>query len=203
MMPLIQDRLAELDGLMLDKGGHRSRNDGVCATEAIAWLAGEEHSDHPECLSPILGAFLRGWNDAVDKDQRQELKPYLPRCIGTADDGNDELRGWMAADWLVRTYTPAWLELAGIKDSAAALRSLPPLRDLGSTKRARKVIDVAREEAAAARDAARDAAWDAAGDAAWAAAVKALEPTRAELKASAHALLDAMIMDRANTTPAA
>jgi hypothetical protein len=159
-----------LDQITLSSGGHASRNDGVCATEAIAWLAGEPHSASPKCLSPVLRSFLQSWNDATDDEGREKLKPFLPRAIGTAGDGKDEERGWLAADWLVRVCTPTWLELAGIKESAAALRALPPLRDLDGLQKAQPVIDEARKKSAAARAAARDAAGDAAGDAARAAA---------------------------------
>jgi len=166
--------IVDLDTIHLESGGHSSPRAGLCATEAIAYIAREPHSAHPKCLSPILGAFLRQWNDSLDEEGRQKLKPFLPRAIGTAGDGHDELRGWLCADWLIRVYTPAWLELAGISDSAAALRALPPLRDSESLKAARAPIEGAKEKAAAARDAAWDAAraaaWDAAGAAARAAA---------------------------------
>ena len=80
---------AEFFELHLAKGVHARREDGMCATEAIAWLAGEDHKDQPICLSLVLGQFLRRWNDDLDDEGRQRLKPYLPRCIGTAGDGHD------------------------------------------------------------------------------------------------------------------
>ncbi len=216
-MALVQDRLARLPRVVLAKGKHNSFNAGHCATETVAWLAGEEHTDHPQCLSPILGQFLRTWNDQLDEGGRQKLKPYLPRTIGSSNDGHDELRGWLCADWLIRVYTPAWLELGGVVESAAVLRGLQPVRNLASVKAARPSIDIARKEAAAAGAAAWDAAgaaawaaagaaaWDAAGaaawaaagdaawDAAWAAAGDVLEPTTVELQASALVLLDELI----------
>jgi hypothetical protein len=90
--------------------------------------------------------------------------------IGTAGDNHDELRGWLCVDWLIRVHTPAWLELAGAKESAAALRALPRLRSAADLAGAHPSLDEARSKAAAARDAAWAAAWDAAGDAAWDAA---------------------------------
>lgn len=177
-----------LNRIELAHGGHDNRDDGVCATEAVAWLAGEEHSDHPKCLSPILGQFLRTWNDALDGEGRRRLKPYLPRTIGTAGDGKDDLRGWLCADWLIRVYTPAWLELGGVKESAAALRVLAPITDWAGVENARPGIATAKKEAAVARD----AAWVAAGDA----ARDALEPTKVELQESALELLDRLIDPR-------
>jgi hypothetical protein len=204
----IPERLALLDTIRLDRGRHGSFDDGHCALEVVAWLAGDMHTDAPECVSLVLAAFVRRWNDDLDDAGRQMLKPILPRLIGTAGDGKDELRGWMAADWFVRVHTPAWLELAGITESAAALRALPPIRDLATLDSARPCLEEARARSAAAWAAAWDAAWDAAwaaawaaagaaaGAAAWAAAREKLAPTKGSLQASALRLLDEMIEPR-------
>ena len=183
MTTIIEERLKALDSIPLLRGAHDS-NEQMCAMEAAAWIAGEEHSDRPRCVSPVLGAFVRSWNDALDDEERQALKPCIPRMIGTAGDGHDEERAWMAVDWLVRVCTPAWLDLAGLKDSAEALRSLPPItkatvgKAQPTVKEAREAAVAAAKDAAAgdatwavfrARDAARNAVRAAAGDAAWAA----------------------------------
>lgn len=199
MVVIAPERLSELDELHLDGGAHGTFEEGHCALEVVAWLAGEEHSDHPKCASPVIGAFMRRWNDDLDDEGRQRLKPYLPRLVGSkATKKIEERRAWMAADWLVRVHTPAWLELAGITESAEALRSLPELRTLTGLKKSRPKIDAARAAAwdaagAAAWAAARDAAGDAAGAAARDAAWEKLNPTKTELQASAFELLDRMI----------
>jgi hypothetical protein len=76
----------------------------------------------------------------------------------------------MCLDWIVRTYTPTWLELAGLADDAAALRALPEIVDLDTAKVAGPVVRASQKKADAAWTAAGDAAWTAAGDAARAAA---------------------------------
>ena len=160
-----------LDTLHLESGSHATRADGVCALEAVAWLAGEPHSDHPVCVSPVLGAFLRQWNDDLDDAGRQRLKPYLPRVIGTAGNAEaDERRAWMATDWLVRVHTPAWMDLAGCAEHATALRALPRLDSPATASAEQPTINAARDAASAARAAARAAAGAAAGAAAWDAA---------------------------------
>src|SRR5579872_4097472 len=111
MTVLLEDRLAELTRRQLDHGGHASLEEGMCVMEAVAWVAGEPWSDHPECVSPVIGAFMRQWNDDLDDEGRQRLKELIPLLVGKRDD-RDEQRGWMCADWLIRVYTPAWLELA-------------------------------------------------------------------------------------------
>lgn len=74
----------------LTKGSHKTRAEGLCAMEWTAYLAGEDHTDQPQCVSPILRSFCIELNDCWDDDMRQRLRPYLARCIGTAEDGRDE-----------------------------------------------------------------------------------------------------------------
>ena len=163
----------DLDALTLTAGAHEDRGNGLCLMEAVAWFAGEGHSDHPVCVSPVLGAFGRVLNDVLPDGRRQDLKPLVPLLPGTAGDGKDQVRGLMAADWLVRVYLPAWLELAGL--DAGELRGLPVLDSGDAAAAAQPVLDSARARAAAAWDIAWDtagaasgaAAWDASWDAAW------------------------------------
>lgn len=188
-----------------------------CEMELISWTTGLPWADSLECVSSPIGAFLRAYNDSVDDDARAKMHAHvldnLERILATGGDGQDEARGWLAADWQVRHATPTWLELAGINDAAAALRALPPVIDLATLQGAQPALTAASTEAAAARaaarDAARDAAWAAAWDAAWDAAVEApdgekydatyaatktmLAPTVLSLQESAHELLTRMI----------
>ncbi len=163
-----------LADLVLDKGSHRKPDEGMCVMEAAAYLAGEPWSDRPTCVSGVLTNFAMSLNDNWDDDQRQKLIPFIPRMIGTAGDGQDEARGYLALDWLIRTFTPVWLDLAGLTIEAQELRELRRIVDLVSAQSAGPVVRSARDKAYAARDAARAAAWAAAGaaagDAAWAAA---------------------------------
>jgi hypothetical protein len=46
-------------------------------------LAGEEFSDHPRCVDPVLAAYLRAFNDRLDHADRQRLYPYASRAVGT------------------------------------------------------------------------------------------------------------------------
>jgi hypothetical protein len=73
----------------LAKGAHNTPDDGRCAMEWVAYIAGEPHSDSPACVSPLLRDFGMSLNDRWDDEQRQKLRPYLARCIGTAGDGRD------------------------------------------------------------------------------------------------------------------
>ena len=160
----------DLDSIVLASGGHQTRDQGVCLLEAVAWWAEEPHTDHPECVSKVLGGFGRSLNDVLPAARRQDLRPLIPLLPGTADDGRDETRGYLALDWLIRTYTPAWLDLAGLTAEAAALRDFRRIADLAAAKAVRPHVEAARDKAYAAGAAAGDAAWDAARAAAGAAA---------------------------------
>lgn len=200
-------RIIALDGVVLDRGAHDRPEYGMCVMEAVAYFSGEEFSDHPTCVSPRIGAFLRTWNDQLEDEPRQRLQPYIQRVVGTnTEPADEETRAWLATDWLVRVHTPVWLELAGLKNEAAKLRALPALSSSEiATVACQSVIKEACSQAAAAwaaagdaaRAAARAAARDAARAAAWFAAYKAarsaLRPTEQQLMDSAFELLDRMI----------
>jgi hypothetical protein len=160
----------DLETLRLKKGSHEKPEDGMCIMEAVSFIAGEPWSDSPRCASPVISAFLRSYNDSVDDVTRQQLKQYIPRLVGTRGSGAlEEKRALIAADWLIRTHTPAWLRLAGLTVQAEALSSLPEITSMAQVPSIKGPLESARE-AAAARAAARDAALDAARAAAWAAA---------------------------------
>src|SRR5207253_10784170 len=73
----------DLESLVLAKGAHRSPTGGACVMEAVALVAGEPWSDHPECASRLLGAFLRSWDDTLPDDERQQLKQDVPRPVAS------------------------------------------------------------------------------------------------------------------------
>ena len=167
--------------ITLTRGAHETRAAGVCLLEAAAWFAGKSHTDHPACVSPVLAAYGRSLNDALPDDSRQLLVPFVPLMPGTAGDGLDEARGYLALDWLIRVHAPAWLDLAGLADEARALRDLSRITDLAAAQAARPVVLTARNKATAARAATKDAAWD------------VLAPTVTQLQESAIVLFSAMI----------
>lgn len=145
--------------LMLQKGAHKSPEDGFCVMELTAYLAREPHSDHPACTSQVIAAFLRTWNDMLDDETRQLLRPYARRVIGTrASRAIEKRRAWMAADWLVRVNAPAWLDLAKLNTHAATLRALPEMTPQTAAG-IRPTLKAAAEASAAAKNAAE---WDAA-----------------------------------------
>jgi hypothetical protein len=69
--------------IRLSRGSHVSPDEGACVMELASMLAGEPFSDRPECVSPVIGALLRMYNDALDESRRQDLYPYAAAVVGT------------------------------------------------------------------------------------------------------------------------
>jgi len=191
-------RTVDLENITLLKGAH-TPDSQFCVMELAAYLGEEPWSDHPKCVSPVIAAFLRSWNDSLDDNTRQELKPYALKSLNTVGTyAQEEQRAWMAIDWLVRECAPAFLRVAGLTEHAETLESLVALTGEREVIEAQPSIVAARDAAGAAAgdaawDAAGAAAWDAAGAAARAAAGKTLQPTVKSLQASAFLLLNRMI----------
>jgi hypothetical protein len=178
-MIIIQERLREILDLHLASGSHISMESGLCVMEAASYVAAEPWSDSPPCVCPVIGSFMRAWNDGLPSDAERDrlLKPLISSIIDTKSTSEvEERRSYLALDWLVRVYTPKWLDLvASLASHAKALRDLSEIADMAGATAAGTLT---RAVWAAAWDAARDAAGDAAGaaagdaarDAAWAAA---------------------------------
>ena len=109
--------LAEI--VRLRKGSHKSPGDGVCAMELVAWMAGEKHSDHPDCVSPVIAAFVPSFNDALDSAHRQRLGAIAARLIDSRGTSEQELaRRRLVWDWMIANAVPTWLAVAQRRDLA-------------------------------------------------------------------------------------
>ena len=98
-----------------------------CIMEMAAYVSGEPWSDQPRCVSRLIGDMLARWNDTLPHEARQALKALIPIIIGTNTNRTDELAlVWRTIDWLVRDFTPRWLELVPtLAEHAVALRAAP------------------------------------------------------------------------------
>ena len=142
--------LADLAGISLSRGSHTSASKGMCVNEAVAWLAGEKHSDRPGCMCPVIASGTLRFNDNLPSNAERDryLKDLIPTLIGTRTTAADETtRSYMAADWLIRQRTPAFLRLAGMTAEAETLEGLARIVDAETAK-------AARAKAAPIRDAA-------------------------------------------------
>lgn len=198
-------RKINLDEIFLEVGSH-TPDSRFCLMELAAYIAGEPWGDHPECVSGVIGAFLRSWNDSLEDEPRQALKPYAVKCLNTAGTEADEgRRAQMAADWLVFTCTPVFLRLTKLAMGGTAPGSYSAitrsqLSDAARTAAAAVEAATAAvawagglQEAAKVARGAMALAWAEVGDAvAWGISVD-LEPVLRELQASTFLLLDEMI----------
>lgn len=71
----------------LSRGRHASPEDGACVMELASMLAGEPFGDHPQSVCPVIAAFLRVYNDAVDDERRQDLYAYAAKVVGSRAGG--------------------------------------------------------------------------------------------------------------------
>jgi len=69
--------------IRLSRGKHASPAEGACVMELASMLAGEPFGDHPVSVCPIIGAFLRTYNDSVEDGRRQDLYAYASKVVGS------------------------------------------------------------------------------------------------------------------------
>jgi hypothetical protein len=122
---------------ILTQGSHVSVEDGLCLLEATAFLAGEPHSDHPVCVSPVLAAFGRGLNDAPwssNEARTQHLEPLIPLLIGTAGKTDEQAVAERLVRWSIRVAVPLALRASGLDAEAVKLESLSPTATMSELK---------------------------------------------------------------------
>lgn len=86
--------------IKLSKGKHASPEDGACVMELASMLAGEPFTDHPASVCPVIGSFLRSYNDSIDEQRRQSLYEYASRVVGSrAGQRVHEARADRLAAW--------------------------------------------------------------------------------------------------------
>ncbi len=207
----------DLDTLVLRSGAHPSASDGVSLMEAVSALAGEPWSNSPSCTSPVLAAYARSLNDWLPDQERQRLKAYIPRLVGTAEPDLELRRAFACADAAVRVFAPLAFTAAGLVEEAAKLGALAPVdRQSAASARsaaksaesaARKAASLAARTAAELMRSAAESASSAAESARWAArsSVSAAErlaarsPESAESSAPAAARLAARSAESAGS----
>lgn len=69
--------------IRLSRGTHQSPDEGACVMELASMLAHEPFGDHPRSVCPVIGSFLRDYNDSVSDERRQDLYRYAAMVVGT------------------------------------------------------------------------------------------------------------------------
>jgi len=119
--------MTDLKTFTFGRGSHETREDGLCVMEAVAYLAGEKHSDHPQCASVVITKLAIWVNDAASDSLRNELLRDMPwRIVGTKSTPEiEQQRAFMAADWAVRELCATMFRRAGFEAEAKKLEALP------------------------------------------------------------------------------
>lgn len=137
--------------VILDRGSHIRRTDGVCLLEAVAWFAGEDHTDRPACTCPVLAAFGRTLNDRLLTAERQLLRPLIPQLAGTRVPA---ATAWARCQVLVRgTFamsrdaTVVALRERGWDDLAVQIEIMPVITDHDSAYCAQQTVCAVRDTA--------------------------------------------------------
>lgn len=159
----------DLDTLVLDRGRHSYPEQGMNVLEAVSVISpNEKFGDNPRSVSPVIAAFLKDWNDALEDEPRQRLKQFIPKIANSIlTEDVEEFRTWTATDWLVRVQAPVWLAAADLNEFAEALSEQDPVLFPDQARAVQKLLD---EAAAYANMGAKDLSkeWGEAGEAAWA-----------------------------------
>ena len=86
--------------IKLSKGKHTDPQDGACVMELASMLAGEPFTDHPASVCPVIGSFLRSYNDSIDSERRQSLYEYASKVVGSrACAATRQARAARLEDW--------------------------------------------------------------------------------------------------------
>jgi hypothetical protein len=136
----------------LARGKHTSPRGGACVMELASMLAGEQFTDRPASVCPVVAAFLRAYNDAVDDRRRQDLYRYAAAAVGTRGSAAvtrrraqrclDELRRLRRSPLAMLTAPRAVPESGpGMERLAARLARELNRSGIGSHARALRVAD--------------------------------------------------------------
>lgn len=205
---LTQEQIGRIKSVVWDHelGSGLGTRETACSIASINLaLTGKLTDDIPECMSKVVGEWVKPIQDAMPPVMRNspEWRDALILAAGTGRQKERE-RLAMIMDWLFETvlpilqpqadaggYGPAWQKMCNEKTDVAAKAAWAD---------AAKVAKLASRAAAKAADAAWEVAWEAwaaadAANAAWAAADAAWEAAEANFwqKTNPPALLARLI----------
>jgi hypothetical protein len=101
--------LANHQTIRLSAGKHSSPEEGACVMELASMLAGESFTDHPACVCPVIGSFLRAYNDSVGDERRQDLYGYVSMVVGSVAPAEVErARAERLVGWSSENFRRRW-----------------------------------------------------------------------------------------------
>lgn len=107
----------------LGKGKHASAQEGACVMELASMLAGENFSDHPLSVCPVIGSLLRAYNDSVDDVRRQDLYGLAARIVGSRGPAEVERRrADCVSAWISDRQPTRWRRFSSLLGLSTASR---------------------------------------------------------------------------------
>jgi hypothetical protein len=104
-------------------------SDGTCILQAVSWIEYRTLSEEPACVCPVIAAAARAINDTLPARKRQELKPYIPRLIGTVDRNSYAARYGFLVRRSLLIYAQLILKFYGLSANAENLDHFTDFRD--------------------------------------------------------------------------
>jgi hypothetical protein len=132
----------------LRQGNSDKPQNGACLLDAVSWFEYGTLGDHPPCVCDVIACYGRSINDRLPDAERQRLKAYIPRLVGTVDKGARRLRAKALARHTVCTVLPMMYDAIREPAIAAMLRALSadaPMHELhaAALKARNATVDVA------------------------------------------------------------
>jgi hypothetical protein len=125
------------------RGNHSTRGQGMCVMEAVAYLAGEDHSDHPECASPMLSRLAIYINDCASGGIRDGLLSDLPwRMIGTKNEEAEAGRRQAVLELVLHEFLPKLMRKTGLNPDIASRLKVGTQEECHKTRDCLSAIDM-------------------------------------------------------------
>ncbi|MGN6866803.1 MAG: hypothetical protein ACTHMY_00205 [Solirubrobacteraceae bacterium] len=118
--------------ITLSEGKHELPEDGACVMELASMLSGEPFNDRPQSVCPVIGSFLRAYNDRIDDRRRQDLYAYAAKVVGSrASQDVQHARAERLSAWALELHWSPWLQRL-VPARFRALVPTPPADLVGS-----------------------------------------------------------------------
>jgi hypothetical protein len=125
---------ASYQTIKLSKGKHTDPDDGACVMELASMLADEPFTDHPASVCPVIGSFLRSYNDSIDSERRQGLYECASGVVDSRTDAKTrQMRAERLAEWAeeMQRSRRTWFMLRSPLRVLGRLRR-PPIEAIGT-----------------------------------------------------------------------
>lgn len=137
-MQAIIDTIAKVK---LSRGSHETRAQGMCVMEVVAFVAGEWHSDRPDCACPVITQVAIYANDRYLPEIEQELTRRVLLLAGSvADREVTQQRLYTVLNYVLRDAMVNGVVPPAAKEIFASLPELTGPEQLPELQRVRDIL---------------------------------------------------------------